>query len=476
MKTLRLAYLSLAVAALLPSVTSCSSDPNPFDIKISYEKETALIQLRLNVVETRAGGLSTTEENAIKKLTVHIFDDKHNLELTKNVTLEEGANTFDLEVSPGLKTLYVVTAKSNVNPSVGTSLTDYENKTFNSSLANIKTVADGFVMVGKSNEQLVMIAASKDNLPQSNIFNIELTRLVAKAQVKKGNIDGSAFGISFGDASFKAFQLSERMRVLHNGSDVFETYADENENGTCDNYTRGVGDYLNAVSTDFTANDCAYMSENIVSKPLSGNTTFLSIRFATIPEKYYTFDEDKSTYKLTDESPSSPSTYYTVGVQDKTNGFVDYALDSDTKHILTFKNEADAESYMNSLNAGDASAITVSQSESPMMAAAALKRAPEAQEAPKFEVMKFDGGYAYYRVNIAHEDNSGDTPKKKYMVMRNKYYKVKINSVASLGFSKEDLLCPTNPEAVLNVEGHGWISANISVADWDEVEQNVDLQ
>ena len=473
MKTLRLASLAMATAALLPSVTSCTSDPNPFDIQISNEKTTSTIQLRLNVMDTRAGELSTDEEKKITNVTVHVFDEKEKLEMTKKATIASGVNTVDFEVSPGLKTIYVVSAKSNVNPSVGISLEDYENTIFKSSLANLKTESDGFVMVGSSKEQQVMITASKEDLPASNIFNIEMKRLVAKAQVKKvQTVNGSDFGIVYGDVSFRACQLNERMRVKSNGSDVFDTYIDSNNNGTYDNYSPVSGEYLKAISSDFTAEGCAYMSENIVSKPLSGNTTFLSIRFATTPEKYYIFDVTSSSLKDSSDTPVASSTYYAVGIQDKINGMVDYALVPGTKNIATFKTEEDAQKYMTSLNDGDTSAITVSQTDKPMMAPSISE---EAGNVPKFEVITFDEGFVYYRVNIAHEDSSGDSTKLKKMVMRNRFYKVSVNSVKSLGFSSEALLRPLNPEAVLDAEGSSWISASISVAEWEEVTQNVDL-
>ena len=472
MKTFRFASLCLVAAVSLPLVTSCTSDRSPFDMSMSTVENSATIQLRFSVADTRAGQLSTAEENEIKKVTVHVFDENQKLESTKSVNVTSGTNAVNLEVSHGLKTIYVITSRSNVNPSIGTSLTNYENSVFNSSLANLRT-GDGFVMVGKSLEQQVMITASQEELPASNIFDIELVRLVAKAQVKSSAIDGSSFGINFGAASFKAFQTSDRMRVVHNGSDIFETYVDGNNNGTYDYYSLGEGiSYQNAVTSDFTAAGCAYMSENIVSIPKSGNTTFLSVRYATSPVKYYSFSDSDSAPKTTQETPAPSTTYYAVGIQDKTNGVVDYALDSKTKHIVAFKNQEDAERYMNSLNVGSASAFTVSQSERPLKAPGIDA---EASSAPQFEVVKFDSGYAYYRVNIAHEDTSGDAVLRKIKVMRNKFYKVNINSVRSLGFSSEALLRPANPEAVLDAEGHSWISASISVADWDEVIQNVDL-
>lgn len=471
MKILRLASLSLAAAVLLPSVTSCKSDDSPFNWTITSENNNATIQLRLNIEETRAGEMSTAAEREIKKVTVLVFDEKEELELNKSLNVTAGTNTVNLEVSSGLKTIYVVSSRSNVNPGSGMSLTDYENKIFISTLANLKT-EDGFVMVGKSNEQQVMLSATEEDLPSSNIFDIKLVRLVAKAQVKSANIDGSSFGISFGAATFKACQLNERMRVIHNGSDVFTSYVDGNNNGTYDNYSlRESADYLNSVA-DFTADGCEYMSENIVAKPLSGNTTFLSIRYATTPVKYYSFNSATSKVETLSETPAPSTTYYAVGIQDKTNGIVDYALDNSSKHIITFKTQEDAEAYMNSLNNGDASAFTVSQTDAPMKAPSVSE---EAANAVQFEVIKFNGGYAYYRVNIAHQETSGDSDVSTIKVMRNKFYKVNINSVKSLGFSSEALLRPANPAAELDAEGHSWISASISIAEWDEINQNVDL-
>lgn len=489
-----LASLSLAVAALLPSVTSCSSDPSPFDWTISSTDNNATVQINLNVEETRAGGLSTSDEMKINNLSVYVFNSNHKLESKKDFTVSDlvdtdGKKTVSFEVSHGLKTLYVVTAKTNVNPSVGTSLTDYEKSVFNSSLSNIKpektvigeddveTKSVEYVMVGKSKEQQVMISASQDDLPASNKFNITLVRLVAKAQVKTGSdMKVADFGITFGEASFRASQLNERMRVVHDGTDVFDdsssSYVDSNKNGTYDFYTRGVGEYQIAKTSDFTADGCAYMSENIVSKPLSGNTTFLSIRFATTPAKYYTFDSASSSVKATSDTPGALTTYYAVGIQDKINGMVDYALVPGSKNIVTFKTEEEAQKYKTSLNNGTASAITVSQTDKPMKAS---EVAENAASTPQFEVIAFDKGYVYYRVNIAHEDSSGDTTTQKKMVQRNKFYKVNINSVKSLGFSSETLLIPTEPKTVLDAEGHAWISASISVAPWEEVEQNVDL-
>lgn len=469
MKKIKFAAIILVVSILLPQMTSCKSDENPLDINVTTESNAATIRLRLAVEDTRAGESSTTEENEIKNVTVHVFDANHKLEITKNVNVTSDNKTVNLEVSNGLKTIYVISAKSNVNPTVGITLENYENSIFTSTLDNLKT-DNGFVMVGKSNEQQVMISGSGEELPASNVFDIRLTRLVAKAQVKTGSIDGSSFGISFGGASFKAIQTNDRMRVVHNGTDVFSSYIDSNNNGTYDNYSlRASNSYFSAVTTDYTSSGCEYMSENIVSNPVSGNTTFLSIRFSTTPEKYYTFNATNKTVEESSETPTASTTYYAVGIIDRSNGIVDYALHSNK--IITFKAQEDADAFVNSLNNGESSTFTVSQTDNSFTSATRA----ESTNVRQFETVKFDSGYAYYRVNIAHKEQEGDRTVEKFKVIRNKYYKVNINSVNTLGFNSESLLRPGNPEAKLDAEGHSWIAASISVVDWDVIEQNVDL-
>lgn len=481
MKKLRLASVTLSALTILPFLGSCSSDPNPFDKELdTIEQNTALIKLDLSVAGTRAGEatpendpLATDAENQITKVNIYIFNEKHELEKTiSNVAVGSvGEPSVTLEVSPGLRTIYVITAQSGVNPAKGVSFADFERQTFVSTLDKLNT-SDGFVMFGKSNEQQVMISATKDEMPSSNVFPITLTRLVAKAQVKASSLDGSSFGFTLGAISFKSSQTSDRMMLVHNGSDLVSNYEDSNNNGTYDNYS--IGDshpYLNSVATDFSADGCVYMPENIVSAPKSGNTTFLSIKIATTPQKYHTFAATDQTPQVSTETPEAGTTYYVVGIVDREHGVSDYTVDTNG-HVIAFKNQTDAQNYTSKLNTGEVSSITVSQTESEMKAP--YTRAGETSTA-QFEVFEYKEGYAYYRVNIAHEEKSGDSTVLKNKVVRNKFYKVNINSVKNLGFSLEAQLRPTKADAVLDAAGSSWIYATFIVAPWEEIEQKVDL-
>lgn len=457
MKTLRLATLSLAVAALLPSLTSCRSDESPFGWTISQQKADAVIQLKLNVSETRAA----VDESAISKLTVLVFDDSNALETTANVDLSVNPD-IKIEVSHGLKTVYVVTAQYDFNKTCA-NIQEFENSIFDSTLANLKGT-DGFMMIGKSDKKQVMISSSEEEVPASNVFSITVERLVAKAQVcQTDDVRIGDFGINFGTASFKAFQLNNKMRVVANGTEVDP--ATTHTDGTYDNYTvEEEVDYLNAVSA-FSSEGCAYMPENIVATPVSGNTTYLGIRFATTPAKYYTYDSSAKSLIASEETPVASSDYYAVGIQDTSAGIVDYVLVPGSKHIATFQTEEDATAYANSLNGNETSATTVSQTDAPLMAPS-LTRAVSS-----FVVIKFTEGNVYYRVNIAHTEGSQSQLK----VLRNRFYKVNINSVSTLGFSADELLRPEEPTSGFETSSKSWISVAIDVAPWQEVDQDANL-
>ncbi len=458
MKSLRLASLSLAVAALLPSLTSCKSDDTPFNWGDNNQKTDAIIQLRLNVEETRADDY----ESAISKLTVLVFNESNDLELTENVDVTVNTDVT-LEVTHGFKTLYVVTAQYDFQKN-STNIQEFENSVFDSTLDDLKGT-DGFMMIGKSERKQVMISSSKDEIPASNVFSINLERLVAKAQVYVAtpNPNVGEFGIEFGNASFKAFQLNNKMRVLANSTEVEPSTT--HTNGTYDNYTVEGDDYLSAVSSFSSTGEGAYMSENIVANPVSGNTTFLGIRFATTPEKYYTYDSSDKSLKESADSPVASSDYYAVCIQDKSAGVVDYVLVPGTKKIATFKTQDDAAAYAASLNGGEAPAVTVSQTDAPLMAPSFTRAAGS------FEVIKFEEGNVYYRVNVAHTEGTETQLK----VLRNRFYKVNINSVSTLGFSSDELLRPLNPDSGFESSSKSWISVNIEVEPWQEVPQDAYL-
>ncbi|MDE7410057.1 MAG: hypothetical protein K2N09_08540 [Muribaculaceae bacterium] len=462
MKKLRISSLALLTASFMPAFMSCTSDRNPFDITVSPVSETARIQLLLDVASTRAGSdLSTDAEKKVSKVSVYVFNGANELETFESDITLSSDKPVEFNVTPGLKTIYAVSSKNIVGTTIGTgaSLQDFEETIFSSKLSDLKTSKE-FVMIGKSDSQVVLKSANSTQIPASNLFRIELVRLVSKTQVKLGNIDLSAQGFSCkGNTQFRVSQTCDRMRVRPNGTDVFESFT-THTNGTFDGYTVVPDNqFLPVVTGDFTADGCHYLSENIVSNPVAGNTTFVTLSVPVTPDFYYIFDG-----KLTKGSAGMPnSSFYAVGVVDENNGFEDFVIDPDTKHVITFNSTSDVNRYVNALNGGNTFAVTVSESEAPFRAAATSD-----VQIRQYQIIHFMSGEAFYRINIKDADGA-------LKVERNKFYKIAVNSIKNLGCHSEALLRPLDPSADADSSTSAWIEAVFTVAEWDEVEQSVDL-
>ena len=149
----------------------------------------------------------------------------------------------------------------------------------------------------------------------------------------------------------------------------------------------------------------------------------------------------------------------------------DYAVDANTKHILAFKEKTDADRYCNALNGGASSAITVADTETPLSAPATRAEEQSDVNVRQFQTVTFDGGNAYYRVNVGDKDKNAKEAK----VERNKFYKIQINSLNTLGYHSEDMLRPKNSEQEIDIKSSAWIETTFNVVDWDEFNQDVDL-
>lgn len=467
MKLPRLASLAIAVAALFPSLTSCSGDPNPFDKTTSTEEDMAVIRLKLNVASTRANDdpLSTDDEKKVSKVSVYIFDESNRLEIVEeNLTVSSETLTEKIKVKPGIKTLYAISGDfvlDPVKPSIGTDIKSFEESILDSQMSHLKNSTSGFVMSGKSESQKVMKSANAESIPQSNVFDIELVRLVAKTQVKLGNIDMSDLGFKMlYDPIYKVSQTCNRMRLKSNNTNVFNFADRSDSDGTYEGYTVDKDTQMTVIKEDFSKDNCLYLSENIVDEPVAGNTTFVTL--VTYLQPLYVYSYFYSLSKT--EAGNNVMNFYAVALVDDVNGLEDFAIDPGTKHVITFTDLQHAERYASALNGGNASASTVSQSET-QLTNASFTRAE--YDPTQFHVVYFDNGKSFYRINI----KDGDIAK----VVRNKFYKITVNSINNLGFHSEDLLRPLNPEASLESANSALIDTKFSVAPWDGVSQEVNL-
>lgn len=294
-----------------------------------------------------------------------------------------------------------------------------------------------------------------------------MVRLLSKTQVRtEDDLDASSFGFRAGTPSFNVSQTCNKMRIVADyTSDIPTAETSSPGAGTYKGYSVGNGlDYKEVTSGDFSASDCHYISENIVQNPVSGNTTFVSLCIPLKPDKYYTYEAETATLNVANEGQEGAS-FYAVGIIDVLNGMEDFALDQSTKHVVVFKTPEEARDYADALNGGDASATTVSEYETPLRAVSEYSET----NARQFSVITFDEGKAYYRINIKNKEG-------KFMVERNTFYKITVNSlVKNLGYHSEELLRPENEESTPENSTSAWIGVKLTVVQWDEVGQEAKL-
>lgn len=490
MKNFSHPFLLLGILVSLVAISSCNSNNNVFTYmdQPNDGKENVTVRILLSAAATRAGE-NTPDPEEIKIVNLYVFDGNDVLE-SIHPNVAASANTpVDIKIySPGRKKIYAVSARQLFNAQIGLSLSEFVNKVFDSTMSDLISDVNGFVMIGVSNEITVETSSGSDNIPQSNILRIDMYRLVAKTQLAYASLDDSSFGFSVKTPiKFTVFQTNNKMRVVSLDEDIHSDYTDDDTNGTYDQYSVGGGTYLEAKSSAFTADGCKYMSENKVSDPMSGNTTFMGVKIPLVPRTYYTYrseseSSDKELIAINNglSESSEATTFYAVGIVDTANGLVDYVVDASSpshKTVIVFNDEDDAKDYTAALNGGETPGMTVSQTETPLQAT--RRKAEGAAGTLPFKTLTFTGGLAYYRINIGEtvssQENGEETSVFKPMVQRNKFYKVNLTKINNLGLPEESLLIPENAEAALDNQMSSWINCTFNVVGWEPVEQNVDL-
>lgn len=468
MKLTKTLACHMAVYSLLAGAfASCSSDPNPVGYINLNEGETAYVSLDFSVAATRADD----DETKISKVSLYIFDADDKLEsIHENQSLTTGNKILKIKTTSGMKTIYAVAAGSVTDiseSSIGTlSLTEFENKQLSSTLDKLKT-DDGFLMLGKSAKQKVFMSSTEETMPSSNTFSITLTRLAAKAQVVIGTdfiSSAKSFGFTASATQFAVRQTANKMQLSPNETvDLLDFSKTDNTDGTYAGYTNNSGEDFQSCEEEFASDKCLYMAENIVTTPVTGNTTFACIQISLTPDKLYTY----SNQTLSSTENSTVDDFYVVGIVNAAKGFYDYVVEGDNNHVICFSTESDAQNYCNDLNGNQVIGTTVSESTDPLSKPASTRANSESS---KFEVLTFNSN-VYYRVNIKKKVGSDN----KYRIDRNTFYKITLNTLNMLGVPAEANLCPTNPDTQLELPQTSWLDVTFEVAAWDNVEQEVDL-
>lgn len=457
MKKLRFALQCLASLMLAALMPSCSSDPNPVGyLNVTGEKTDnakTIISLNLSPSQTRVG----IDEDAVSSVCIYVFkcNDDGSIVLESHIDNQEVSDnniTFSLD-SPGRKIFYAITENNLFDGKnlSNISLADFEAEMFDSSLDKIKTSAR-LVMSGKSSEINATETKVEGYVPESNNLTINLNRLAAKVQVKVSDLTSSLSELGFTtqkDVYFKVFQTNDKMKLISDDVELVSEYKDTDGSGTYDGYSFDNGtDYILAQKNDFTAENCHYMSENIVANPKSGNTTYVSLRIQVNPKKLWKFD----VYENAGSGGIVESDNYSSNID-----FYVYAIvkTDDENTILDF------------LRSG--STIKCYESNKAMQYEPGR---PKLQEGLKYVELCFKKGYAYYRINIKDEDTG------KCNILRNKFYKINLQSINSLGVISEDYLRPANASSDLDDNSsvsYVQSDAVFSVTDWSDSSQSADL-
>lgn len=435
LKNAFMAAASIMLACMSPA---CSSDPNPvgyLDFEGSNKDAKTFVELDFSALGTRA---STSDEAAISKVKLYIFDENDVLESISGME-EVKDSKLIAETTSGLKTIYAISANDILTTQavIGMAMTDFEDLVFSSQLSDIQT-SDGFVMVGQSKKTEIKESKSPVNLPEGNKLSINMERLVAKVTVTTEASRIGSLGICRRD--FKVFQTNDQMRLKSNGSDIseFSTHS----NGTFSGYTFDDNrDYTTDGSSDYQ-----YMSENIVANPTSGNTTFVCLRaqvyaspIRSLPNIYSGINN------------SLPITFYVIGI-----------VKSDSPQTIIDYFKASGDIYYYDSEAAARAGIEFYTQNNPL---------PAGYE---YKPIMFENGYMYYRINIA--EGTGDA--RKYQVTRNKSYKITVESISDLGAPTVEELCPADPNTELDEEesvSSAWGDATFTVVDWNSSDQTENL-
>lgn len=269
-------------------------------------------------------------------------------------------------------------------------------------------------------------------------------------------------------------QSCKKMRIAYNDLDVVDMESASHTNGTYDVYENTADTDENWSKAPVSATSTGgyqYMSENIVSNPTVGNTTFVSIRVKTKPTNYtrYTPNSSLSTYQ---NNNLLPTTYYSIAFVDEATGYMDYTYNTASGTIIYFETKEMAQSYLDAANAGTVKVKLVSELDPTPSGAPAMQKVTRAVSG-SLKLMTFTDGYVYYRINI--EDVNGS--EKKAMVKRNTLYTLNVKSIKKLGAPSESYLIPTDPSTTLDFspESSSWLDTSFDIQEWTENNSDVNL-
>lgn len=398
-------------------------------------------------------------------------------------------------------------------------------------MSNVLTGIDFTLHAGISKEQASQADyATPEDMEKNNHLQISLFRAAAKIQVSYDNasaleVNSTTVNKVIGVLDPASLRFAVRnvpkstYMFLHNRDNGFLTPHYTATNTSSDEAAfAAIFDETEAISNEvkLASNSpvSVYVPENANQTPTLGNTTYAIIQAVFRPKANVMINELEVTgvnpdvydlvykYNATDYTANADAipAFFTVDDKIFTVSGVDGMSEDERaekgrsmilKHYLhtngknKFLKAIDAGSKVNegdvtenkyvyytcSLGTPDGIyqvAKVVKHTESPVNSNVFVE-----EEVASVRFLQYDGGTVYYRVNIEdNEDGKTDSNNLYYSVMRNRFYKVNINSVSAVGVPKEDddSTDPSDP-----VNSKTYMQAHITVEKWRVVSQDADL-
>lgn len=422
-------YVTMMAAALVLGFSSCSNNDELGEGTLGNGSPTKMT-LAIAQPTTYANGDSnaTVDETNIKFVDVYIYAGTSFMKRERFAAsdfVQDGtdpniwrlASGKEIITTTGEKKIYVgVNLPVDLAVAIEGSNPASMAQTI-SSASELGNIANGYAMFNRTETSATLVAIDDQEFSTKNTVKVGVARLLAKVVVEKAaSLSMDVTDGTLQDLKFTVSNVNTKFFPLPSA-----TYIDPNHTSPWSE----LGDFISGVNyEDVNANGTAidvakaiYATENTSEGQFQGDHTYVSVRGSFVPNVINGWDGNA----LTTEVAITPgTTFYKVVV----NGQSTY-----------FSNQAQANSY--------------------------------ADEKEGTMVLYTDG-FVYY--NIFLNPNPEADKEKKFDVLRNTIYKVKITKINGVGDGEDVIVEPEEP-----ITGPTNISVEIDVEDWSMKEQESEL-
>lgn len=364
---------------------------------------------------TKATDAGTEQERKLTSASAYVFNEVGTLEAVAEFENAAVTPSTKVKVSLGKKTVYVL---ANLLDTPQGAIPGYPEPNMQKEVMTISAINDiigednnpSFAMSGYSTTEVQSSTGGVNN----NQCSVTLTRLSAKVSVTNNAIDASAE---------KAAGTLDNVKVKPRNIAAKEYYFPyPSTEWSTPNYEASAVDAANYLNPDTgTAgtfspiSNPVYVSENKVSTPKNGNTTYLILQATFTPKEVYKADGSGI------DANWSAGTFFRYQNADGTFAPKYYSA-SPTDQSLSGGNP-----------------------------------------------VEYTDGTSYYRVLVSGDQANTDLSKR-YSVQRNTLINLSITHATGAGSNTEDGVVPKDPETPIDETSD--LTVTVTVADWTSVDQS----